>query len=213
MTINGGVSFWQRQLGPAPLRAPLNGPISVDVCIVGAGLTGLWSAYYLKESDPSLSIVVIEQRFAGFGASGRNGGWLSGTVAGSLERYAAGSNVEAARHLQSAMIDAVDEVIRVTNEEGIDADVIKGGILRVAHTPAQLHRLQEAAESANQWGDPHTVLDAEETRARVNVAGVLGSIYSPNGARLHPAKARTRSRRSGESRGRHDLRIDSGDRH
>lgn len=186
--INAGVSFWQRQLGPAPRRPPLTGPVSADLCIVGAGLTGLWTAYYLKRAVPSLSIVVVEQRYAGFGASGRNGGWLSATVAGSLERYAARRGVTAARDLQRGMIDAVDEVIRVTREEGIDADVVKGGILRVAHTPAQLHRLAEAAATAAWWGDAHTVLTAPETRSRVNVAGVLGSTYSPNGARLHPAK-------------------------
>src|ERR1700722_1678333 len=187
-TLNGGVSFWQRQLGPAPQRASLAGPMSVDVCIVGAGLTGLWSAYYLKKADPSLNIVILEQRYAGFGASGRNGGWLSATVAGSLERYASRTSVAAARILQTEMIDAVDEVIRVAREEGIEADVVKGGVLRVAHTPAQLRRLTEAAATADRWGDAHAVLNEAETRSRVNVDGVLGSIYSVNGARLPPAK-------------------------
>jgi glycine/D-amino acid oxidase-like deaminating enzyme len=170
------------------LRPHLVGPVSADVCIVGAGLTGLWTAYYLKRADPSLAIVVVEQRYAGFGASGRNGGWLSATVPGSLERYRAARGVDAARDLQREMIDAVDEVIRATREERIDADVVKGGTLRVAHTPAQLHRIAEAAATATWWGDAHTILAAPETRARVNVAGVLGSTYSPNGARLHPGK-------------------------
>ena len=86
------------------------------------------------------------------------------------------------------MIDAVDEVIRVTRHEGIDADVVKGGVLRVARTPAQLHRMVEAAKSSTTWGDVHSILTPAETQLRVNVEGALGATYSPNGARLHPAK-------------------------
>ena len=96
-TVNGAVSFWHAQLGPPVKRARLATSTSVDVCIVGAGLTGLWTAYYLKRASPSLSIAVVEREFAGFGASGRNGGWLSAAVAGSLDRYAQRRGVEAAR--------------------------------------------------------------------------------------------------------------------
>lgn len=186
--VNGDVSFWHAQLGPARERTPLNGSTSVDVCIVGAGLTGLWTAYYLKKALPSLSIAIVEQRFVGFGASGRNGGWLSATVAGSLDRYAKRRGVDGARALQRVMIDAVDEVIRVANEEGIDADIVKGGVLRVARTSPQLHRLHEAVAAAQRWGDPHSTLSVEETRARVHVTDALGAAFSENGARVHPAK-------------------------
>jgi len=79
-TINGRVSHWFAEL-PVP-RPRLPGDRDADVCIVGAGYTGLWTAYYLKRADPSLRITVLEARFAGFGASGRNGGWLSGLAPG-----------------------------------------------------------------------------------------------------------------------------------
>ncbi len=186
--VNGGVSFWHAQLGPPPQRSPLDASLSVDVCIVGAGLTGLWTAYYLKKAAPSLSIAVVEQRFAGFGASGRNGGWLSAAVAGSLDRYARRRGVDAARNLQRTMIHAVDEVIRVARDEGIKADIVKGGVLRVARTKPQLHRLHESVVAAERWGDPHSTLSGEATRDRVNVTGALGAVFSENGARLHPAK-------------------------
>ena len=72
---NGGVSFWYEALGGVPrYRAPLPGDLEADVCIIGAGYTGLWSAYYLTERDPGLRIVIVEKEFAGFGGSGRNGG-------------------------------------------------------------------------------------------------------------------------------------------
>jgi len=87
--VNGEVSFWYRDIGLPSRRAALPGPREYDVCLVGAGYTGLWTAYYLKQAQPDLRIAVLEREFAGFGASGRNGGWLSGRLAGSPERYAA----------------------------------------------------------------------------------------------------------------------------
>jgi glycine/D-amino acid oxidase-like deaminating enzyme len=187
-TVNGGASFWHAQMGTPTLRAPLRSSTTVDVCVVGAGLTGLWTAYYLKRASPSLSIAVLEREFAGFGASGRNGGWLSALVAGSLDRYAQRRGEESARNLQRAMIDAVDEVIRVAHDEGIDADIVKGGVLRVARSAPQLHRLYDAVAAAARWNNAYDVLSGDEARARINVAGTVGASYSVNGARLHPAK-------------------------
>src|SRR5260221_9597211 len=75
---NGEVSWWWRALGGLPTRrSSLPGPEEADVCIVGAGYTGLWTAYYLKGARPDLRVVVLEAAFAGFGASGRNGGWVT----------------------------------------------------------------------------------------------------------------------------------------
>jgi glycine/D-amino acid oxidase-like deaminating enzyme len=148
----------------------------------------LWTAYFLKRAAPTLSIAVVEREFSGFGASGRNGGWLSALVAGSLDRYAQRCGIEAARNLQRAMIDAVDEVIDVARREGIDADIVKGGVLRVARSVPQLHRLHDSVAAATRWNNPYEVLSGEAARARINVAGSVGASYSVNGARLHPAK-------------------------
>ncbi len=71
---NGQVSFWYRDLGVSTKRPALDGRLDVDVAIVGRGYTGLWTAYYLKKDQPDLRIAVLEKEFAGFGASGRNGG-------------------------------------------------------------------------------------------------------------------------------------------
>ncbi|MCW2851693.1 MAG: dependent oxidoreductase, partial [Nocardioides sp.] len=70
-----GLSLWHATAGGswAP-RSPLPGDTEADVAIVGAGFTGLWTAYDLAEADPSLRVVVLESEVAGFGASGRNGG-------------------------------------------------------------------------------------------------------------------------------------------
>ena len=131
--INGGVSWWWRDIGgtPAP-RAPLPGDLTLDVCIVGAGYTGMWTAYYLKLAQPDLRVGVIEQSFAGFGASGRNGGWLTNSVTGDRSQYVARHGRDAAIAQQRALNDTVREVIEVTRREGIDADIVAGGELEIA---------------------------------------------------------------------------------
>src|SRR5260370_5156780 len=111
-----------------PGRPSLPGGTEADVCIVGAGYTGLWTAYYLKRADPGLRIIVLEATFAGFGASGRNGGWVTAALPGSRARYARGPRGrEGVRELEGRLRDAVDEVARGCARAGIDADLVKGG--------------------------------------------------------------------------------------
>ncbi|MGH3475153.1 MAG: NAD(P)/FAD-dependent oxidoreductase [Aeromicrobium sp.] len=171
---NGGVSFWWADIGRPEPRPALEGDLDCDVCIVGGGLTGLWTAYWLATHDPSLDIVVLEAEFAGFGASGRNGGWLSSEVPGDHDA-----------NLVAAMERAVDEVIGICADEGVDADIVKGGVLHVARSPAQLVRMREQAPPS---GHGAVELDASETAARVRVAGALGSVFSPHAARVQPAR-------------------------
>ncbi|MFF2493555.1 NAD(P)/FAD-dependent oxidoreductase [Agromyces sp. NPDC058064] len=189
MTVNGGVSFWLQQVGVPTPRPALPGDLDVDVAIVGGGYTGLWAAYYLKRDQPDLRVAVLERRFAGYGASGRNGGWLTNSVTGGRAQYVKTHGREAAIAQQRALNATVDEVIAIAAAEGIDADIRKGGEFEVALNPAQLARLTAAAASEQSW--PATdveVLDAKAAAARINVAGVQGGIWHPHAARIHPAK-------------------------
>lgn len=187
---NGEVSWWWRDLGgPPEARHPLPGDIDVDVAIVGGGYTGLWTAYYLKTLQPDLRVAVLEQRFAGFGASGRNGGWLTNSVTGGRERYALSHGVDAANAQQRALNETVDEVIAVAGREGIDADIVKGGEFEVARTPAQLARMRAHVDDEQGWA--HTdleFLDASPAASRIGVAGTLGATWHPHCARIHPGK-------------------------
>ncbi|WP_030421484.1 NAD(P)/FAD-dependent oxidoreductase [Streptomyces sp. NRRL F-5065] len=187
--VNGQVSFWFRQTGFPARRAPLDGPTDADVCVVGAGYTGLWTAYHLKKARPEWDVVVLEREFAGFGASGRNGGWLSGKIPGSPERFARERGKESVLRFQAMMNREVDEVLATLDREGIEADAVKSGYLRVAHAPAQLGRLRASVERNRQWGNTDEVLlSATELKERIEVAGGLGAAYNPHCARVHPAR-------------------------
>ncbi|MBV1778144.1 FAD-binding oxidoreductase [Paeniglutamicibacter sp. ABSL32-1] len=189
MTTNGNVSFWHAADGlPAP-RPALAGDLDVDVAIVGAGYTGLWTAYYLAKADPALRIAVLEARFAGFGASGRNGGWLANTITGGRDGYVKSHGRAVVGEFQRMLNESIDEVIAVAAAEGIDAHIVKGGELLVARNPAQLARLELLAAGEAKWPEDDAVrLGAAETRDRINVAGALGALHIPHCARIHPAR-------------------------
>jgi glycine/D-amino acid oxidase-like deaminating enzyme len=174
---NGDVAFWYDVLGFPPRRAPLGGDRDADVCVVGGGYTGLWSAYYLKRARPELEIVVLEREFAGFGASGRNGGWLSDHFSGPADR-----------RTQSVLRDTIDEVIAVCEREGIDADIVKAGELKVARSAAQEARLQTELAADAAAGGALVALDRAALEARIRVAGARAGALNPHCARVQPAK-------------------------
>jgi glycine/D-amino acid oxidase-like deaminating enzyme len=189
---NGDVSFWWQQRGVAARRASLPASTEADVCIVGGGYTGLWTAYYLKRADPDLRVVVLEQVFAGFGASGRNGGWVTAALPGSRSKYAKGPRgADGVRALEQALRDTVDEVGQICKDEGIDAGYVKGGVLSVAGSPAQGARLRDKLDADRAWGDTEDVvsyLDRDALAERMNAAGAVGALYSPHCARIQPAR-------------------------
>lgn len=187
----GGPSFWFDDLGglPAP-RPALEGEHSADVVLVGAGFTGLWTAYYLAKAAPGLKILLLEARVAGFGASGRNGGWLTGGFAWSHRRYAEARGEAATRAFVAAMNATVAEVLAVAEAEGISADIHPTEELALATNPAQLSRLQAEFAHRSHWGeaDRLRLLDAGAARARVAVPGLLGAMAVRGVARINPAK-------------------------
>lgn len=189
---NGNISFWYADIGGLPQkRSPLPGDRTADVCIIGAGYTGLWTAYYLKKANPSLDIVVVEREFAGFGASGRNGGWLSGGFGWSREKYLKTSTRGAVVDMQRAMAGTVDEVIRVAETESIDADILRADNLTVATNQPQLDRAREEYQFYLDWEMPPEqieMLSAEETAKRIRIANVKGGFVIRDMARVQPAK-------------------------
>ena len=189
---NGDVSFWYADMGGVPgYRPPLPGNIEVDVCIVGAGFTGLWTAYYLKEAEPGISIAIVEKEFAGFGASGRNGGWCSGEFGWSRQKYLSSGTRDGIIEWERQLRTTVEEVQRVTEKEGIDCDFLMTDCLTFAQSPAQMERLRESYDEAMSWQVPTTrleLIDGPEAASRIRVANAQGALVRHNVARVQPAK-------------------------
>ncbi len=118
--------------GPLDARPSLPGDADCDVAIVGAGFTGLWSAYYLKQLQPDLRVVVLEREIAGYGPSGRNGGWASGGVAGTASVYEKRHGADSMRRAQRETYTTIEEIGRVAAAEGIDCGFDHAGALFVA---------------------------------------------------------------------------------
>lgn len=192
MTDYTGLSLWHEQVGRDGLRQrpALDGDTAVDVCVVGAGLTGLWAAYYLLRADPSLQVLVVEAQTAGFGASGRNGGWCSALLPQGAAALARRHGRDAALSMRRTMNDTVVEVGDVVRAEGVDCDLERGGTLVVARSSAQLARARAevAADAGFDGVDGLQLLDAGATRERIGVPDAVGSTFTPHCARVHPAR-------------------------
>ncbi|GIG27995.1 NAD(P)/FAD-dependent oxidoreductase [Cellulomonas marina] len=188
-----GLSLWWDQVAdedPGALvpRPPLDGDTTADVAVVGAGLTGLWTAYYLLEADSSLEVVLVEREVAGYGASGRNGGWCSALFPTSAAALARRHGREGALALRAAMRDTVVEVGGVAAAEEIDCGFAYGGTVTLARSAAQLARVRASVAEDAAWGDESELLDAPGFAAHVRAAGVVGGAFTPDCARLQPAR-------------------------
>jgi glycine/D-amino acid oxidase-like deaminating enzyme len=164
----------------------------VDVAIVGAGYTGLWTAYYLKSLEPGLRVAIVEAEIAGFGASGRNGGWCLGALAGMAGFLEGDASQRAAGiRLQRAIFDTVAEVERVCEREEIDCHWALGGNVTFAMVPAQLDPLRADLAFWRGLGfgeDDVRWLEPSECTQRVASAQNLGGFFLAHCAAMHPAR-------------------------
>jgi glycine/D-amino acid oxidase-like deaminating enzyme len=183
--------YWWDAVNAEVSRQQLSGDIDVDVVIIGAGFTGLWCAYYLKQLDPALNVAILEKSHVGFGASGRNGGWCHAEYPLGQGQLAEDHGHEAAMRHMRALFASVDDVGRVTAKEGIDCDYAKGGVLGVARTQLQASYARKEfaeAESSGLGPDDIRLLGAEEARELLNATDVVGGVWHAHGAAIHPAK-------------------------
>ncbi len=164
---------------------------SVDVAIVGAGLTGLWTAWYLLQRDPGLRVVVLERETIGFGASGRNGGWCSALLPISLDKLAARHGEAAARRMMVAMHETVREVGRFVDRHGAPGMFHRGGTITVARNAPQQHRIREELDEHLRYGfneADYRWLGPTEARAVMRATDVTGALESPHCAAVHPLR-------------------------
>lgn len=185
------VSYWLETAGDDLMPRPsLDGSLQADVAVVGAGYTGLWTAWELLRREPSLQVVVLEAEIAGFGASGRNGGWCSSGMGISPGELARRTDPGTARRTVEVMRRTVDEIGALTAEAGIDVGFRKGGILRVARGPHELPAMHASWDDLERLDllDGHRLLDGPALRDRVRVARAEGALWDPHGAVVHPGR-------------------------
>jgi glycine/D-amino acid oxidase-like deaminating enzyme len=157
--------------------------ISADLCIVGAGYTGLWTALLAKERDPKREVVVIEQKETGAGASGRNGGFCNSSLThgftNGYRRFR--REMGTIERLGRENLDAIEETIKKYN---IECDWERTGELRVAVTAWQLDGMQEEANLRNKYGDNVEFLSKEQVQARVKSPKYQGALFDHDGTAL-----------------------------
>jgi glycine/D-amino acid oxidase-like deaminating enzyme len=181
-------SFWLDSLDKRDPEPRLEGVVEADLCIVGGGYTGLWAALHAVTRDPSRAVVVLEGGRCGDGASGRNGGFLDGSlthgVANGRSRFL--KEMETLTRLGAANFQGlVSDVARL----GIDAELEQPGYLSVAHEPWELPGLEEGAALARAHGAEADVLSGDEVRAHVRSPTYLGGVWTRGGTALvHPGR-------------------------
>jgi len=189
---DGVNSYWHESVTSAEdERESLNSDIDVDIAVVGAGYSGLWTAYYIKKLQPDARVVVIESNNVGFGASGRNGGWCSGFLPMTLSEIEKQHNRLAAIEMCRQSFATIDEIEKTLKSENIDCDFHRGGTIQGATNAVQHTRVTGEVEELHSYGfsdDDSRMLTNEESRAKINIAGLLAASYTPHCATIHPLK-------------------------
>ena len=189
MSSYRGLSLWHDTAGEEFVpRPPLDGDVEVDVAIVGAGFTGLWAAYHLMKIDSSLKIAVVESQIAGFGASGRNGGWASTLYPVSNSRLAVEAGPNAPAAIRAALLESLDGIERFCLENAVDANFVRGGRISVARTKMQFRGLTEQVKDDRNFGSESELLSKSEVTAKLDMAGAVGGAFDPTCARIQPTK-------------------------
>jgi glycine/D-amino acid oxidase-like deaminating enzyme len=171
--------LWRNQ-GSITARDCVKAANSFDVAIIGGGFSGLWSAYHLKQLQPSLKIAIFEQKYVGYGASGRNGGWASAEYPTSNSRLIKEHGVQTYKNLRKSLIESIDEIGQIAKSNAWQIEYAKGGALVFATNKAQLTRISSEID------DEHKFLTKDQASELLNVANIKGGIYTPHCAALNP---------------------------
>jgi glycine/D-amino acid oxidase-like deaminating enzyme len=180
--------FWTSQAGAPAATGPLDSDTTADLVIIGAGFTGLWSAWRALDRDPTLSIVILEGKTLGYGASGRNGGFVAASLTHGL---AHGKSLwpKDLRALHDEGVDNLAGLVRQIRESGIECDLQESGKTTIATAPWQVQALHSASALAAEYGDTLTVLSREEIQNDVNSESFLGGLRDTSGTvMVDPAK-------------------------
>lgn len=166
---------------------PVAGSHKTDICIVGGGYTGLWTALRLKELDPSVDVMLLEADICGSGASGRNGGLVLGWWHKLATLIKICGEDEAPRLVKAAS-DAISEIGSFCELHGIDAHFVQRGRLQTATTPLHLGSWEDAVATAERYGfDAFERLSPEQVSARAGSPVYCGGVLEKDSATVQPA--------------------------
>jgi len=170
--------------GPA---AALEGEQTADVCIVGGGYTGLWTALRIKDLEPGCDVAIVEADVCGAGASGRNGGFLT-TWWSKLGTLIKACGEDEGVRIARASDEAVDSIEAFCAEHDIDAHFRRGGWLWVATAPAQVGIWESAIQECERH-DVHEFvrLTPDELHEHIDQPTHLAGAFEPRTATVHPA--------------------------
>lgn len=182
-------SFWLEDVGDYTSRASLKGDRKTDVCIIGAGFTGLSTAIHLKEKDPSLDVTIVESGVVGVGASGRNAGFSMRLFGITMDITRLRHGKQRTKEADAYMVDAVEYLEKMIERYDIDCDYVRDGMMTVAANAQQLKSLEKEMKYAEEIGlKGFKWIDQEETRQLVHSPTYLAARYDEHCALLHPAK-------------------------
>ncbi|KUH37132.1 MULTISPECIES: NAD(P)/FAD-dependent oxidoreductase [Streptomyces] len=168
------------------VEAPLRESVDCDVCIVGGGFTGLWTAYFLNQAEPALDIRIVEAHHSGYGASGRADGFVTPTIGKDIQALVKEFGLQRALEASQAVGRSILEIGRFARRNRVDAQYEANDYLMVATDAAQLRRLEHDRALAERMGAAQAeILPREESRAVIGSPAVLGSMRT-GGALVNP---------------------------
>ena len=194
--------FWLADVAGAPAAPPLDRPAEADVAVVGGGFTGLWTAHFLKELEPTLDVVLLEAERIAYGATGRNAGMVGETFDHSHALAISHFGVAEARRLAALARRNLDEMEAFCAGHAPEAAFERSGQLVFALEPRHLEELAEAKRAAEEVGvGDWRLLGADEARAEVASPLYLGALLHPRAATVHPARLALALRREAQRAG------------
>ena len=182
------IYWWDTE--PVEPGPPLSGSVDCDVCIVGGGYTGMWTAWFLKEAEPALDVRIVEAEWAGSGASGHNDGYAVTVLDTSLHDLVRHQGAERAGAAHRVVVRSIDEIERFCDDHGVDAELEATGFLGVGVNPGQAWRVERDYEAALRigMGEDFELLDGERAREQIGSPIVKLGLKHRAGALLNPLK-------------------------
>jgi glycine/D-amino acid oxidase-like deaminating enzyme len=178
-------TLWAQLAPPAPATGPLAGDAEAEVAIVGGGFLGLSSALHLAEAG--VSVVLVEASRIGYGASGRNTGFVVPSLRSGLGRDALVAKLgPVGGRLFDLAGRSADTVFALAERHGIACDAERSGWIAAAHTPAALERLRNQAAAWEGSGKEVAILDAAALKARTGIVHYHGALFDPAGGQINP---------------------------